>query len=158
MRTVTGGETTLLQGAHYATHARVLVEDADGTYRDLTNQDSIDWVHTGRIAQSIDQIVATGTFTFWRSQEGGNSLAPLDEDSTLNRDAADDYAPLIDVGRGIRCEFATVAIGSSPSGGDWKRVFDGVIDQWTVEDDFVNVLARDSIGAELADRWVEPPS
>ena len=155
MRTVTGSETTLLQGAHFATFARVLVEDADGTYQDLTNQDSIDWVHSGRIAQTIDQIVATGSFTFWRKQEGGNSLAPLDEDSTLNRDAMAAYAPLIDVGRGIRCEFATVAIGSSPSGGDWQRVFQGVIDQWTVEDDFVQVMARDAIGAEIADRWIE---
>ncbi len=155
MRTVTGSETTLLQGAHFATFARVLVEDADGTYQDLTNQDSIDWVHSGRIAQTIDQIVATGSFTFWRKQEGGNSLAPLDEDSTLNRNSVSAYAPLIDVGRGIRCEFATVAIGSSPSGGDWQRVFQGVIDQWTVEDDFVQVMARDAIGAEIADRWIE---
>ncbi len=155
MRTVTGGETTVLQSAHYGTFARVLVEDADGTYQDLTNQDSIDWVQSGSIVQSIDQIVATGQFTFWRSQEGGNSLAPLDEDSTLNRDALDAYAPLIDVGRGIRCEFATVSIGSSPIGGDWKRVFDGVIDQWTVENDFVGVQARDAIGAEIADRWIE---
>ena len=155
MRTVTDSETTLLQGAHFATFARVLVEDADGTYQDLTNQDSIDWVHSGRIAQTIDQIVATGAFTFWRKQEGGNSLAPLDEDSTLNRDAMAAYAPLIDVGRSIRCEFATVAIGSSPSGGDWQRVFQGVIDQWTVEDDFVQVMARDAIGAEIADRWIE---
>ena len=155
MRTVTSSETTVLQGAHYATHARVLVEDADGTYQDLTNQDSIDWVHSGRLAQTIDQIVTTGAFTFWRKQEGGNSLAPLDEDSTLNRDAMAAYAPLIDVGRGIRCEFATVAIGSSPSAGDWQHVFDGVIDEWTVDDDFVQVMARDVIGAELADRWIE---
>ena len=155
MRTVTAGETTLLQGAHYATFARVLVEDADGTYQDLTNQDSLDWVQSGTVAQSIDQIVATGNFTFWRKQEGGNSLAPLDEDSTLNRNLAAAYAPLIDVGRGIRCEFATVAIGSSPGGGDWQNVFEGVIDDWRVEDDFVNVMARDAIGAEIADRWVE---
>ena len=155
MRTVTAPETTILQGAHYATFARVLVEDADGTYQDLTDQDSLDWVHSGRIAQTIDQIVATGVFTFWRKQEDGNSLAPLDEDSTLNRDSGGAYAALIDAGRGIRCEFATVAIGSSPDSGDWKRVFDGVIDEWTVENDFVNVMARDAIGAEIADRWIE---
>ena len=155
MRTVSGGENTVLSGAHYATHARVLVEDADGTYQDLTNQDSIDWVDSGHIAQTIDQIVATGSFRFWRSQEGGNSLAPLDEDSTLNRDAGASYAPLIDVGRGIRCEFATVAIGSSPAGGDWKRVYQGVIDDWSVENDFVNVFTRDALGAEIADSWVE---
>ncbi len=155
MRTVTGAETTLLQGAHLATFARVLVEDADGTYQDLTDQDSLDWVHSGRIDQTIDQIVATGQFTFWRSQEGGNSLAPLDEDSLLNRDSGASYAPLIDVGRGIRCEFATVAIGSSPGGSDWQRVFDGTIDEWAVSNDFVNVSARDSLGAEIADSFVE---
>ena len=155
MRTITGAETTVLNSAHLATFARVLVEDADGTYQDLTNQDSLDWVHSGRIAQTIDQIVATGDFTFWRKQEGGNSLAPLDEDSTLNRNSVPAYAPLIDVGRGIRCELATVAIGSSPAGGDWKRVFDGVIDRYQVETDFVNVIARDAIGAEIADGWVE---
>ena len=155
MRTVTGAETTVLNSAHFATFARVLVEDADGTYQDLTNQDSIDWVHSGRIAQTIDQIVATGDFTFWRKQEGGNSLAPLDEASLLNRDIVPAYAPLIDVGRGIRCDFATVAIGASPGGSDWKRVFTGVIDRWNVEDDFVTVAARDAIGAEIADRWIE---
>ena len=74
MRTITGAETTVLNSAHLATFARVLVEDADGTYQDLTDQDSLDWVHSGNIAQSIDQIVATGNFTFWRKQEGGNSL------------------------------------------------------------------------------------
>ena len=155
MRTVTGAETTVLNSAHFATFARVLVEDADGTYQDLTNQDSIDWVHSGRIAQTIDQIVATGDFTFWRKQEGGNSLAPLDEASLLNRDIVPAYAPLIDVGRGIRCDFATIAIGASPGGSDWKRVFTGVIDRWNVEDDFVLVSARDAIGAEIADRWIE---
>ena len=155
MRTVTGAETTVLNSAHFATFARVLVEDADGTYQDLTGQDSIDWVHSGRIAQTIDQIVATGDFTFWRKQEGGNSLAPLDEASLLNRDIVPAYAPLIDVGRGIRCDFATVAIGASPGGSDWKRVFTGVIDRWNVEDDFVLVSARDAIGAEIADRWIE---
>ena len=155
MRTVTAGEQTVLEGAHLATFARVLVEDADGTYQDLTDQDSLDWVDSGRIAQTIDQIVATGQFTFWRSQEGGNSLAPLDEDSLLNRNSVPAYAPLIDVGRGIRCEFATMAIGSSPSAGDWQRVFQGVIDQWTVKNDFVNVLARDAIGAEIADSFIE---
>ena len=155
MRTVTGAETTVLNSAHFATFARVLVEDADGTYQDLTDQDSIDWVHSGRIAQTIDQIVATGDFTFWRKQEGGNSLAPLDEASLLNRDIVPAYAPLIDVGRGIRCDFATIAIGASPGGSDWKRVFTGVIDRWNVEDDFVLVSARDAIGAEIADRWIE---
>ncbi len=155
MRTVTTAEQSVLNSAHFATFARVLVEDADGTYRDLTNQDSLDWVQSGRIAQTIDQIVATGDFTFWRKQEGGNSLAPLDRNSSLNRDAMAAYAPLIDVGRGIRCELATVAIGSSPAGGDWKRAFDGAIDRYQVENDFVNVIARDAIGAEIADRWIE---
>ena len=48
-----------------------------------------------------------------------------------------------------------MAIGSSPSAGDWQRVFQGVIDQWTVKNDFVNVLARDAIGAEIADSFIE---
>ena len=51
MRTVTAAEQSVLNSAHFATFARILVEDADGTYRDLTNQDSLDWVQSGRIAQ-----------------------------------------------------------------------------------------------------------
>jgi hypothetical protein len=155
MRSTTGGEDTVLQGANYATHARVYVEDADGTYQNLSNLDSLDWVHSGSISQDVNQIVPTAELQVWRDQEGGQSLAPLDEDSTLNRNAAEAYAPLIDVGRGLRIDFATVAHGSSPVAGDWKRVFDGVIDSWDCAKSLIRIQARDTIGAELADTMIE---
>lgn len=160
MRAVTGPETTVLGDAHYETHARISVEDADGVYQDLSSDplDGLDWVHSGSINQTIDQIVATGSFAFWRNQEGGNSLSPLDQDSLLNRDGVGGYAPLIDAGRGIRVDFATTAIGTAPSGGDWKRVFEGEIDDWDATGDLVEVDCRDKIGVEIADRWVEKPT
>lgn len=151
MRSVTAGEQTVLQGAHYATHVRVQVEDADGAYQDITDP----WLHSGRVSQDIDQIVTQAEVLFWRDQEGGQSLAPLDEDSTLNRNAAAEYAPLIDVGRGIRVDVATVAHGTSPGASDWQRILDGNIDAWDCAESPMRVVARDAIGKEIADRWIE---
>lgn len=150
MRLVTAGEQTVLEGAHYGTHLRVQVEDADGAYQDVTDR-----VIGGTISQTVDQIVATAEIQFQMEERGGDSLAPLDETSGLNVDALAAYAPLVDVGRGIRIDFATLAIGDTPGAGDWMQVFEGVVDEWDGTQTPMVVRCRDAIGAEIADRWVE---
>lgn len=155
MRTVTGPETTLLQGAHYGTHLRVKVEDADGTLQDISSR-----CVGGTIQQSVDQIVTTATLRFQMLDEGGQSLSPLDQTSTLNRDAGASYAALVDVGRNITVEVATaannVARGSLASS-DWQMLFDGTIDEWDLSGDGaeMSTQARDALGALIADRAVE---
>lgn len=150
MRSPTAAERTLLEGAHYASHVRIQVEDADGTYQDISDRSL-----SGDISQTIDQVVITGSFEFQRGGSGSPSLAPLDETSSLNRDALAAYAPLIQVGRGLNVDVATVANLSTPGAGDWQRIFTGQIDEWRVESEIVRVRCRDAIGATLADRWVE---
>ncbi|GMV07361.1 MAG: hypothetical protein AMXMBFR53_36360 [Gemmatimonadota bacterium] len=150
MRIVTAGEQTVLESAHYGTHLRVKVEDADGVFQDVTGR-----VIAGRVAQTVDQIVATAEVEFQMEEAGGNSLAPLDETSGLNVDALAAYAPLIDAGRGLRVEFATMAIGDTPTSGDWHRIFEGTIDEWDGTQTPMRVMARDAIGALIADAWLE---
>ena len=43
MRVLTAADLAVLASQHYAVHVRVLVTDADGVERDLTDLEGIDW-------------------------------------------------------------------------------------------------------------------
>ena len=44
MRQLTAADLAVLASPHYAVHVRVLVTDADGVERDLSDLEGIDWV------------------------------------------------------------------------------------------------------------------
>jgi len=120
VRTITGGERTLIGGSRFDVHLRAFIRDAGGTFRDLTN------VHGGRnwlvgvtIRESLDSPSATASVTLSRTVTGV-TIAPGVSASSANTGGA-----FLDVGRELYVETACVSAGAAPAAGDWRRVFWG---------------------------------
>jgi hypothetical protein len=113
MRTLTAGQTTLLQGGDYDVHAIVEVEDSAGTYVDRTSDAiAVEW------DQTTDELVNACTVEFRRNDGTAATFAPLMS-----------ATPPVDTMRGLRVSVATVAVGATPMAGDYEPVFDGAIDR-----------------------------
>lgn len=150
MRSQSAGEITVLAGADYGVHGRVKIANGDGTLVDYSS-----YFERITIDEDIDQPTAQATVEFRRDASSTLSLAPLREDSTLNRlDDGTTYSPALDAGRLITIEVATVAIGASPAAGDWKEVFRGYLDSVDAASSTVSIVCRDQ-GGVLVDRWIE---
>lgn len=119
-------ERSLLGGGHINIHAKLEIRDSDGTWRDLTNLSGQDWLKAWRVEENSDDPVAKATFYLHR-EIGALSLAPLMEASTINRNAADAYVPLVTPPRLVRFSVAEVANGVAPTGGDYHQIFQGPI-------------------------------
>lgn len=155
MRTLTAPESDLIAAGFYGVHVKLSAKNGSGTWKELTNLDSRNWLEALTIDHDIDQPISQLTLHLIRDDSATLSLAPLREDSTLNRlDNGVDYSPLIDAGRSVKVELATVALGTSPAGSDWKLAFEGEIDSWDDDRMPMVVVVRD-LGAKLADRWIE---
>lgn len=153
MRTLSGGESTVLGSATYRTGLRVKVANGDGTLIDLS-----DYASSVKIDENIDQPVSQATVEFIRASAVDMSLAPLRTDSLLN--ALDDtvtYSPLVDAGRLITLEFYTIAIGATPVSGDYKLLFKGYVDSTDVAGPVISVVCRDE-GGLLVDTYIEAPA
>ena len=137
MRAVTTAEQTILEGADYSVHAKLEVETLTvGVYADLSS-----YFEDATITADIDQFSVRADIAVTREWDGGGtSVSPF-------------IASTIDVGRGVRVYAATVALSATPVAGDWKLLFDGVIDHVSV-DDPMRLACRDRGGA-LVDQWVQ---
>lgn len=127
-RTLPGGagERTVLASAHVNIYAKLEIKDSDGTWRELTNLSGHDWLERWTVEENIDDPVARGVF-YLRREIGSLSLAPLMEASTINRNAALAYVPLLTAPRLARFSTATVAHGVTPVSGDYHQLFQGPI-------------------------------
>lgn len=149
--------TTVLRSSSYWVSSRVLVEDPDGSWADLRDVGGIDWVDEAEWGLELDRPVAEATVRLRRDAGTTLSLAPLHEDSSVNRDSGSAYAPLLDAHRQIKIEVATTYFGTEPIEADWHTVFHGFIDAISWASSPVEISARD-LGAYLVDRWVETPT
>lgn len=157
MRTLSGGESTVLSSAAYQVGWRVKVENGSGTMINYSSLSSRNYIAGFKLDEEVDQPVGQATVEFARSASSTLSLAPLREDSTLNRlDNGTTYSPALDPGRRITVEAYTIAIGASPSAGDYKLVFDGYIDSVDAATEKVVCVCRDE-GGLLVDTWIEAP-
>jgi hypothetical protein len=121
-RTIAGAERTLLAGQRVAHFLRVRVANHLGTLVDLRTVSGADYQLSATIVSNVDTPADTATVVVRAGRQTG-SLAPLMVTGTVSASGR-----LIDVGRSIIIDVATLAIGSTPSGGDWRTVFDGTID------------------------------
>ncbi|HEU0052062.1 MAG TPA: hypothetical protein VFQ39_02750, partial [Longimicrobium sp.] len=161
MRTLTTPESQLLAGDHVQVRARVQVKDANGDFKNLSaipdsGSTARDWLQELQWEDDIDTAVAQATVTLVR-EASGQSLAPMLTTSTLNRKAGNVYAPLIDAGREVKIEVATVSVATAtPAAGDWKLLFHGDIDEvdWGKGDSRVQIAIRD-LGGRLQDNFIE---
>ena len=132
MRSISTAEEDLLAGPQYRVHTRLEVEDSTGAFVDIGTLGGANWFESAVWDWDIDTPVPEMRLKVRRDQgpSTGESLAPLDEDSTFNRDASTAFAPLIDVGREFKFFTATVAAGSAaPATSELDLVFQGEIDE-----------------------------
>lgn len=154
-RSATAGELTVLASAAFAVFTRLLIKDTEGTWKDLSTLGGGDWLFGYDVDQDIDQPIGSATFTIRRDTNASTvqSLSPLRVDSVLNRKADTvTFQSIVDCGRFVRFELATVAAGTTPASGDWQRLFEGSIDSVDLDHEPMTVHCRD-LGAELVDRW-----
>lgn len=121
-RTIAGAERTLLAGRNVAHFLRVRVANHLGTLTDLRTVSGADYQLSATVVSNVDTPADTATVVV-RAGRGTGSIAPLMVTGTVSASGR-----LIDVGRSIVLDVAVLAVGSSPSAGDWRTVFDGTID------------------------------
>ena len=156
-RDTTAQQDTDLAALAYDVHTIVEVQNADGTWIELTDDpvNGLDWLIQGEVEEDVDRPVLQATLQLRRDREGTSSLSPTREDSPLNVDDVAAYAPLIDAGRGMRISTAVVGAGVATIPADFQQIFLGTIDSFDAGKDPMKVVARDAIGAELATAFVE---
>jgi hypothetical protein len=156
MRTRTTTERNTIKAARVNHHLRVEVENADRTWKDLTNLFGVDWVESAEWGEEVDQ--PTGTYSVSLRRDTADvqdlSLAPPWGGSPLNRDDSLAYAPLLEPGRNVRISTAVTAPGVAPVSGDWKMMMLGPIDSVEWRTSPVVVTGRD-MGGWLVDRYIE---
>jgi hypothetical protein len=83
------------------------------------------------------------------------SLSPLITNSPANRDAANVYAPIIDLHRKWRVWLAPIPADVDPLPGDYEEMGNGFIDRIEIDDESptINLTGRDS-GAVLLDAYI----
>jgi len=162
MRTVSAPYRSRLGGRSVAYFLRTEVRNETGTWINLHDLGSVDWVLDCTWSSDIDTPIAQGTLTLIREKIGGPtllSLAPFMTASVINVDDLSAYSPLIHPGRGIRISVAVMDGGttSAPAhpGADWHVLFEGRLDdpEWGPGSTIV-VPFRD-LGAIIADVMIE---
>jgi hypothetical protein len=122
-------------------------------WRDLSNLSGYNWIRSADWGYAVDDQVATANVELWRECGPNLSLAPLRSDSKLNN-LNGSYSPLIDAGREVKIETATLAMGVKPGYADWQCVFHGVIDKPDAGSEVMSLECRD-LGARLQDAFIE---
>ncbi|HEY8378727.1 MAG TPA: hypothetical protein VIK91_19680 [Nannocystis sp.] len=148
MRTISTALSKVLAGTSRAVHARVKIADSGGTLREVTALEGHDFLEELTISESVDQPVATADVALKR-EVYYLSLSPLMAGSKLNAGGA-----LVQMGRRITIETATVPEGVAPQSGDWQLVFDGEIDDVDPADAVIRLTCRDR-GCRLQDTFIE---
>lgn len=136
MRTVSGGETTVITGRVSAQYLKVEVKNAAGSWIDYSDYLNLDWQDRCEIRIDVNQRVAECTLDLARETEAGE-LSPL-----TNTEIA--------AGRAIRISGSRVAVGA---GASFKQLFLGTIDAVAWENDPMQLVARDDAGV-LVDLWI----
>lgn len=155
MRSITAGELALLRSGHFNQHLMVEVLDSGSEWRDLRDLLGSDWIVQATLDSDIDAPVMRGTVQFVR-QGADASLSPFVEGSPLNRDATENYAPLLNTGRRVRLSHAATSHGVDPVAVDWKEVVQGKIDDVDLAASPSTFSFRD-LGGYLADATIETP-
>lgn len=148
----TAPELALLQATAFQLHLRAYIANTDGAWKNLADLDGISHLYDVAVDLDIDNKIETCGIHLKRDTGATRSLSPLRTDSTLNRDAATDFAPLLDAGRDVYAQVAVTAPGGTPGPSDWHTVFVGTVDRVAFAGPMVVLDCRDE-AALLADRY-----
>src|SRR3990167_9159518 len=127
-RTISTGQEDILFAKKYEIHSRVEVENSTGGMVNLSALSSADWMRGVAGNWNIDQPVPELTFSIRRDhgQSTGESLAPLDSDSTFNFNSTAGYAALVYPGRELHVYTAcSTPGGPAPASSAYDFVFQG---------------------------------
>lgn len=139
MRVATAAELEALELLDRQELVRVRIEDDQGTMVDRSGRFA-----RGTVSVSQDQMAATAEIELQREVDG-DSIAPLmDSEEALA------------FGRRVTIDVAVLPLEASVSEDDWKRVFDGQVDDsdWGGAGPTITVPCRDH-AATLHDVWIE---
>lgn len=112
--TFTTAERLAARGAQVDCHARLQIKGPDDQWVDVSiDLDDTDWLNSITLHDDIDANAMSFAAELLRDDGTAlKSLAPLLESSELNRDAMDDYAPMVDLHRMWRVLVAVVPHGT----------------------------------------------
>lgn len=153
MRAISADVDAVLRGQRRA-RVRVQVKDSIGTFRDLGTYAGDNMVASVRWGEGVDDPGITWEASIVRENEL-LSFAPLMQTSGLNRrfDISVAYAPLLQVGRQMKVEFALQA-EDDPAVPTWVLAFSGYLDTIEWGDDQVALSGRGE-EARLIDTYIE---
>lgn len=133
--TFTSAQRTQVGASTLNAFLRFEVTGPDGTWIDVSTALSTpDWINAVQLSDNIDTNTMSMAASLLRDNASTLSLAPLREDSTINRNLLAAYAPILDLVRRWRASVAVVAFGVTPATADWKEVGKGYIDTIDVDD------------------------
>lgn len=136
-------EAELLKSGRFKVAQRVLVEDSDLTWRDLSAYFDRDFVLTTRVAQSVDDAGPTGEALIKR-EAFKFKFSPFATLSPINTNAAGSASVLLQGGRRIKIQRAVVPDGRAVPFWAWQTRLSGFIGKvaWAADPLSVEVLSE----------------
>lgn len=147
MRTITTSQQKRWEALRQRFLPKVEIEDDSGTLQDWTDLYGYDWINNISIDGSIDVLGRTASITLaWR--QGARNASPFVTGTQISG--------WLDIGREVVISVAVVPVDyGTPSGSDYIEIFRGKIDSYDLRSEPGTIEMRDSILAQVADRFVE---
>jgi hypothetical protein len=150
MRSFTAGEITRAKALRNAYALRVEIMDVDGAWVNLSALLGTDWVVSAEWDGALDQPAVSGRVEIVREGTPAASTSPLMGASLVNRDALDEYAPLLRGNARIRWYTSVTLPGEAPA---WREAFTGYIDNVDFARNPVTLEVRD-LTARILDAFI----
>jgi hypothetical protein len=150
-------ERRLYDGKHVAGRGRVLVEDGDGNFVDLSKYYGTNFVQSIKYKNDVETDRQTANVNLLRYRGERLNLSPLDEVAVNNLNAAGSYESLLEYRRRIKIEYA-VFPERLPVNEPWmwETLLDGFVDEISWGADSVELGVVDRI-APLNDQFQIDP-
>ncbi len=157
MRAISAAQEALLFARGGITRRfRVQVKDSGGTFRDLSSWAGPNFVLSAQWGEGIDANGMDATIELKLAIDQRLSLAPLMTKSPLNLGFAfpGSYAPLVELGRDVKIEWALAPGDVADSALTWVKAWAGVIDIVNPSRGKLTIQARGEY-ARILDRFIE---
>jgi len=129
---------------NHLTDVRVLIEDANGAFVDVTELQGANWLKSVSIAEEADSPISASIVLMRRLARYAD-LSPLKTDSEVTG--------LVDLRRRVVVQRMFVPALWNVQGWEWETRFEGYIDAWDVDNDEISLTCVDK-AAPLIDQFV----
>jgi hypothetical protein len=152
MRSAYGGcvqpwdDGVLLESENYVAKVRVLIEGVDGLLQNLSDIDGQDWVRECTREVDVDDGFVKANITLQRRKGQLADISPITTSTA-------EFSHFLSLRRKVRMERALVPSLWNIQGWEWKTIFEGYIDEWSVGRDSVSLKCSDQ-GAVLTDAFI----